>query len=80
MSAAVSSSMPTYQVPVSAKAKTDDERTESLATKAKEADTGKDAAARVQSAPRDGLEPERPILRLLLQSPAKVRKVKFASG
>ena len=47
--AAVSGSMPTYQVPVSAQAKSDDERTESLTTKAKEADTGKEAPARVQS-------------------------------
>ena len=43
----VSSSVPQYQVPVTPTAKQDDERTESAATKAKEAATGKDAAVQV---------------------------------
>jgi hypothetical protein len=38
-----------YQVPATPKAKQDDERTESVATKAKEAATGKDAAVQVQT-------------------------------
>jgi hypothetical protein len=45
----VSSSVPQYQVPVTPKAKQDDERTESVATKAREATTGKDAAVQVQT-------------------------------
>lgn len=43
------SSSTTYQVPVTAQAKADDERTESAAVKAREAATGKDVAAPVQS-------------------------------
>lgn len=45
----VSNSVPQYQVPVTPKAKQDDERTESVATRAKEAATGKDAAVQVQT-------------------------------
>ena len=45
----ISHSAPTYQVPQTPKAKTDDERTESMNVKAKEAQTGKDSAAPVVS-------------------------------
>ena len=41
--AAVSGVIPVYQVPQTAQAKTDDERTESMAVKTKEAETGKDS-------------------------------------
>jgi hypothetical protein len=37
-----------YQVPITAKAQTADEKTESNTVKAKEAETGKDSAAAVQ--------------------------------
>ena len=40
---AVSGSIPQYRVPQTVQAKTDDERTESMAVKAKEAETGKDS-------------------------------------
>jgi len=43
------SSVPTYQVPNTAQAKTDDERTESTAVKQKEAETGKDSAVQVKT-------------------------------
>jgi len=46
---AVSSSVPTYQVPNTAQAKTDDERTESATVKQKEAETGKDSAVKVNT-------------------------------
>ena len=46
---AVGASTPQYQVPVTPQAKTDDERTESVAVKNKEAATGKDSATRVQT-------------------------------
>jgi hypothetical protein len=39
----VSSALPQYQVPASPKAQLDDERTESVALKQREAVTGKDA-------------------------------------
>jgi hypothetical protein len=45
----VSSAVPQYQVPTTPKAKQDDERTESVATKAKEAATGKDSPVQVQA-------------------------------
>ena len=41
---AVSSGLPQYQVPATPKAKLDDERTESVAVRQREAVTGKDAA------------------------------------
>ena len=47
--AAVSTSIPQYQVPQTAKAQADDERTESASVKAKEAATGKDSAVPVQT-------------------------------
>jgi hypothetical protein len=40
----VSSALPQYQVPATPKEKLDDERTESVALKQREATTGKDAA------------------------------------
>jgi hypothetical protein len=40
--------MPRYQVPMTPAAKTDDERTESMAVKQREIATGKDAAAPVK--------------------------------
>jgi hypothetical protein len=45
----VSGSVPAYQVPQTPQAKTDDERTESMSVKTKEAQTGKDSAAPVVS-------------------------------
>ena len=45
----VSHSVPQYQVPQTPKAKLDDERTESAATKIKEAETGKDSAVAVNT-------------------------------
>jgi len=45
----VSSSIPTYQVPQTPQAKTDDERTESMTVKAKEANTGKDSPVQVKT-------------------------------
>jgi hypothetical protein len=47
----VSHAMPQYQVPATPKAKQDDERTESVAIKEKEAATGKDVAVPVQNSP-----------------------------
>lgn len=43
---AISSAVPQYLVPTTPQAKTDDERTESLTTKAKETATGRDAAVK----------------------------------
>ena len=48
MSVSSVSSVAQYQVPTTPKAKQDDERTESMAVKAKEAATGKDAAVPVK--------------------------------
>jgi hypothetical protein len=45
---AVSGSVPQYQVPQTPSAKTDDEKTESVAVKAKETQTGKDSAVAVK--------------------------------
>jgi hypothetical protein len=50
---AVSGSVPQYQVPQTPSAKTDDERTESMAIKAKEAQTGKDSAVPVKKSAVD---------------------------
>lgn len=49
MSISSISSVTTYQVPVTAQAKADDERTESASVKAREASSGKDIAAPVQA-------------------------------
>lgn len=49
---AASSPAQQFRVPVTPQARLDDERTESVATKVKEARTGRDAPARVQSAGR----------------------------
>jgi hypothetical protein len=48
--AAFSSAAMTPRVPLTAQAKATDERTESTATRVREADTGKEAAAPTQSA------------------------------
>jgi hypothetical protein len=45
----ISGSVPTYQVPKAPQAKTDDERTESMSVKTKEAQSGKDSPAPVAS-------------------------------
>jgi hypothetical protein len=45
----VSGSVPTYQVPNTTQAKTDDERTESTTVKQKEAESGKEAPVKVQT-------------------------------
>jgi hypothetical protein len=45
----VSSAATQYQVPTTAQAKTDDERTESAAVKIQEANTGKDVAVPTKS-------------------------------
>ena len=45
----ISGSVPPYQVPNTAQAKTDDERTESTTVKQKEVETGKDAPAPVKT-------------------------------
>jgi hypothetical protein len=50
---AVSSSVPQYQVPQTPTAKTNDEQTESMAVKAKEAQTGKDSAIPVKKSAVD---------------------------
>lgn len=50
---AISSAVPQYLVPTTPKAKIDDERTESMATKAKEAETGKEAAAKTSKSAVD---------------------------
>jgi hypothetical protein len=49
MSISAISSVPTYQVPNTAQAKTDDERTESTTVKQKESATGKDSPAPVKT-------------------------------
>jgi hypothetical protein len=46
---AVSASIPPYQAPQTKQAKTDDERTESMTVKTKEAQTGKDAPVQVRT-------------------------------
>ena len=45
----VSGSVPTYQVPNTTQAKADDERTESTTVKQKEAESGKEAPAKVKA-------------------------------
>ena len=45
----VGGSMPQYRVPTTPQAKTDDERTESIAVKNREAETGKDSAVPVSN-------------------------------
>lgn len=45
----VSHTIPQYQVPATPKAKQDDERTESIAVKQRESDTGKDVAVPTQA-------------------------------
>ncbi len=47
--------MPQYQVPATPQAKTDDERTESVAVRNQEARTGKDAAVPVSKSAVDVL-------------------------
>ena len=50
---AVSGAIPPYQAPQTPQAKTDDERTESMAVKTKEAQTGKDAPVQVKKSAVD---------------------------
>ena len=50
---AVSGSVPRYEVPQTPSAKTDDERTESMAVKTKEAQTGKDSAVAIKKSAVD---------------------------
>ena len=45
----ISGSTPTYQVPQTPQAKTDDERTESMSVKTKEANAGKDSPVQVKA-------------------------------
>ena len=45
----IAASVPQYQVPTTPQAKTDDERTESIAVKNREAATGKESAVPVQN-------------------------------
>ena len=47
--APISNAVPQYQVPATPKARQDDERTESTATKARDATTGKDAAVATET-------------------------------
>ena len=49
MNVAAAGGASTYQVPTNVQAKANDERTESTATKVREAESGKEAAAPVQS-------------------------------
>jgi len=49
----ISGAVPIYQVPNTAQAKTDDERTESTTVKQKEAESGKDAPAPVKTSSVD---------------------------
>jgi len=50
---AVSGAIPPYQTPQTPQAKTDDERTESMAVKTKEAQTGKDSPVQVKKSAVD---------------------------